>query len=159
MSDILTLARAHYGRMRNQKIEIPEWSGEDGAPAVIHFSPLTLRQRQKLNARAGADNPARVMALAVILFALDAEGKPLFEGQRHDPRGARVGRRAGRDRADRRRDARRDRRRELGKLIAGDEETRNLYALALALHKSLGEILDLPAEEIRGWMAYLSRKD
>lgn len=79
MSDILALARAHYGRMRNQTIEISEWSGEDGAPAVIHFSPLTLRQRQKLNARAGADNPARVMALAVILFALDVEGKPLFE--------------------------------------------------------------------------------
>lgn len=78
MSDILALARTHYGRMRNQKIEIPEWSGEDGAPAVIHFSPLTLRQRQKLNARAGADNPARVMGLAVILFALDAEGKPLL---------------------------------------------------------------------------------
>lgn len=79
MSDLLVLARAHYGRLRGQTIEIPEWAGEDGAPAVIHFSPLTLRQRQKLNARAGADNPARVMSLAVILFALDAEGAPVFE--------------------------------------------------------------------------------
>ncbi|TPE52591.1 hypothetical protein [Amaricoccus solimangrovi] len=79
MSDILTHARAHYGRMRDQTIEIPEWSAEDGAPLVVHFSPLTLRQRQKLNARAGTDNPGRLMALAVILFARDAEGKPLLE--------------------------------------------------------------------------------
>jgi hypothetical protein len=69
MSDILDLARAHYERMRNQKLEIPEWSAQDGKPAEVYFSPLALRQRQKLAARAGDNNPARTMALAVILFA------------------------------------------------------------------------------------------
>lgn len=79
MSDILDLARAHYSRMRNQKLEIPEWAGEDGAPAEITFSPLTLRQRQKLQARVNGDNPARLMALCVILFAKRADGSALFE--------------------------------------------------------------------------------
>lgn len=40
-------------------------------------------------------------------------------------------------------------------MIAGDPEARFLYALALRLGKSLGEVLDLPAEELRGWSIYL----
>lgn len=79
MSDVLDLARAHYERMRNQNLEIPEWSPEGGAPFEIFYSPLTLRQRQRLNARVNGENPARLMALAVILFARKANGDPLFE--------------------------------------------------------------------------------
>lgn len=37
-----------------------------------------------------------------------------------------------------------------------DPETRNLYQVAATLGKSVGEVLDLPAEEIRGWVAFLS---
>lgn len=79
MSDILTLARAHYDGMRNQLIEVPEWAPEGGAPLAVHYAPLSLRQRQKLTARAGEGNPARLMALCVILFAKDEAGAPLFE--------------------------------------------------------------------------------
>ena len=50
-----------------------------GAPVEVWFAPVTLRQRQKLNARVSGDNPARLMALCVILFAKRANGEPLFE--------------------------------------------------------------------------------
>lgn len=78
MTDILDHARAHYQRMQNQRLEIPEWGDEDGKPAEVYFAPVTLRQRQKLNARAGDNNPGRTLALAVILFARKADGSPLF---------------------------------------------------------------------------------
>lgn len=40
-------------------------------------------------------------------------------------------------------------------MIAGDDETRSLYALALTLGVTLGHVLDMPAEELRGWIAFL----
>ncbi|MBP7001717.1 hypothetical protein [Amaricoccus sp.] len=79
MSDMLERARAHFDRMRNQKIAVPEWADEDGAGGEVYFAPVTLRQRQKLAARAGDKNDARLMAFAVILFARKADGSPAFE--------------------------------------------------------------------------------
>lgn len=40
-------------------------------------------------------------------------------------------------------------------MIAGDAETRDLYALAMILGLTLGQVLDLPVEEIRGWQVFL----
>ncbi len=40
--------------------------------------------------------------------------------------------------------------------MEGDAETRMIYDIASHLKKSLAEVLDFPAEEIRGWAAYLS---
>jgi hypothetical protein len=37
-----------------------------------------------------------------------------------------------------------------------DPETFGLYGIASHLGKSVSEVLDLPAEEIRGWVAYLT---
>jgi hypothetical protein len=76
MSDILTAARGHFERLRRQTVEVPEW-GEDGAPAVLYFDPPTLRQRHIVKHRANG-NEARLLALAVILWAKDADGKPAF---------------------------------------------------------------------------------
>lgn len=40
--------------------------------------------------------------------------------------------------------------------MEGDPETRTIYRIASHLKKTVGQVLDLPAEEIRGWVSYLS---
>lgn len=44
-------------------------------------------------------------------------------------------------------------------MIAGDDETRSLYALALTLGVTLGHVLDMPVEELRGWVAFLEWRE
>lgn len=41
--------------------------------------------------------------------------------------------------------------------MKGDAETLNIYQIASHLRKSIGEVLDLPAEEIRGWTVFLAK--
>jgi len=74
--DILERATAHFDRLRNQTVEVPEW-GEEGAPLVVHFDPLTLADRRQLKTRYKEDE-ARLLAGCVMLFAKDADGKKLF---------------------------------------------------------------------------------
>lgn len=74
--DILTLARAHFDKMRGQTIEVPEW-GDDSGPLVAHYDPPTLRVRQAITHRAGKLE-SRQMALTVILCLKGADGKPVF---------------------------------------------------------------------------------
>jgi len=38
-----------------------------------------------------------------------------------------------------------------------DHESRFIYDLAAYLKKTVGEILDMPAEEFRGWSIYLTQ--
>lgn len=40
--------------------------------------------------------------------------------------------------------------------MADDPETRTVYQIGFHLGKSASEVLDLPAEEVRGWVAFLS---
>lgn len=40
--------------------------------------------------------------------------------------------------------------------MGGDPESRMVYQIGFHLGKSVAEVLDLPAEEIRGWVAFLS---
>lgn len=40
--------------------------------------------------------------------------------------------------------------------MEGDAETQAIYRIASHLKKSIGWVLDLPTEELRGWVAYLS---
>lgn len=80
---ILGHARAHFERLRGQRVEVPEW-GDDAGPLVVHFDPLSLRARQRLDARAGKVaggdvNRGRLVALVVILHARGADGALLFE--------------------------------------------------------------------------------
>ena len=42
--------------------------------------------------------------------------------------------------------------------MENDPETRNVYGIASHLGKSVREVIDFPAEEIRGWIAFLSLK-
>lgn len=38
-----------------------------------------------------------------------------------------------------------------------DHESRFIYDLAAYLKKTVGEILDMPAEEFRGWSIYMTQ--
>ena len=40
--------------------------------------------------------------------------------------------------------------------MEGDAETRMIYQIASHLKKTIGEVLDFPTEEIRGWAAFLA---
>lgn len=77
MSALLSQARAHFERMSNQSITVPEWGDAAGNPAVIHFAPLTLRDRQKLRQRAG-DSESKLTLLTVMCHAKDPDGALLF---------------------------------------------------------------------------------
>lgn len=39
--------------------------------------------------------------------------------------------------------------------MESDDETRNIYRIASHLKLTIGQVLDLPAEEIRGWVVFL----
>lgn len=68
---------AHYSAPGVQSIEVPEW-GEDDKPMVIYWNPITLQEKQRL-ATVGMDEGMVVRLVdALILKALDAEGKKLF---------------------------------------------------------------------------------
>lgn len=42
--------------------------------------------------------------------------------------------------------------------MARDAEMRAIYDIAFALKKSIQDILNMPAEEVAGWSAYLSQR-
>lgn len=91
MSSILDRAKAHYADQPRREIKVPEWGDHDG-PAVITWSPLTVRDRERIYA---ADEKGRapaggiVILRAVIIKACDASGNKLFDGMaEHDLRHA-----------------------------------------------------------------------
>ena len=71
---------AGYAQDRKM-IEVSKWIGEDGKPLVIYFSPLKVREMDKLqrkhkNILEGNNMSAIVDAL--IMKCEDIDGKPLF---------------------------------------------------------------------------------
>lgn len=74
---IIDRARAHYQAHGTQSIEVPEW-GEDGQPLIVYWTPVTMSERQRVVSRAADGKSADAMAHAVILKAMDAQGKPMF---------------------------------------------------------------------------------
>lgn len=42
--------------------------------------------------------------------------------------------------------------------MSDDAETRTIYQIGFHLGKSVSEVLDLPAEELRGWVAFLAHQ-
>lgn len=77
MSDVLQLATDHFDKLRGQKVEVPEW-GEDGAPLVIHFDPVSLLKRQQIQSQAKGKE-ARMLALTVIKCAKFENGEAMFK--------------------------------------------------------------------------------
>lgn len=85
MTDILTTARAHAAKMKNQHIEIPEWLDGEGNPVKIYFDPLSMRQRQSLQAQAtkgkgdsAVTDNCLLVALTVAKHAKDEGGNAIF---------------------------------------------------------------------------------
>jgi hypothetical protein len=71
-SDLSPAVAAHFGSLKNQHIEVPEWS-TDELPCVIHFDPLTVQERIEL-----ADDQPDFLARVLIRKALKPDGSKWF---------------------------------------------------------------------------------
>jgi len=74
---VLDRMKAHFSDIGVRHIEVPEW-GEDGQPLVIYFSPLTLEEKQKLQTIGERDGYVARLADALVMKAMDKDGKKLF---------------------------------------------------------------------------------
>jgi len=81
MSEILRRAIEHFDSQKGKTISVPEWGDGPGRPLVIHYDPLTMRERRKVFTKAAA-NDLGAMVDVLILKAKDATGNPLF-GEEH----------------------------------------------------------------------------
>lgn len=79
MSDALSALTAHYDRMRRQSYTVPGVTQEDGTPLVIWYDPPTNADGQKIRARAGTQDEAKVTLYTVIYLAKDENGNRLFQ--------------------------------------------------------------------------------
>ncbi len=76
-------ARAHFAAIGVRHVDVPEW-GERGADGVvtkplrIYFNPMTLAEKQKLQNVGEREGYIARLADALIMKALDAQGKPLY---------------------------------------------------------------------------------
>jgi hypothetical protein len=76
-------AKAHYTDLGVQSQEVPEWGepadGENPVkPLIIYWKPITLSEKQQLQTIGERDGYVARLADALIMKALDAEGKKLF---------------------------------------------------------------------------------
>lgn len=69
--------KAHFTDIGVRHIEVPEW-GEDGKPLLVYFRPMTLAEKQKLLSIGERDGLVARLADALVMKAMDAEGKKLF---------------------------------------------------------------------------------
>ncbi|MGL4406021.1 MAG: hypothetical protein ACRCT6_09690 [Notoacmeibacter sp.] len=75
--NMIDRAKAHYKALANEpkRIEIPEW-GEDGEPAVVFVTPITLAERNKMKR---VENGNELAAEILIMKAQDKDGNPVFK--------------------------------------------------------------------------------
>lgn len=76
-------AKAHFTDYGIQSIEVPEWGepadgDQPGKPLVVYWKPITLAEKQRLQAVGEADGYIARLADCLILKAVDADGKKLF---------------------------------------------------------------------------------
>ena len=76
-SAILATAKAHFYKMQNQEIEIPEWSEDQNKPLVAYYSAPSLKIRQEITKRSKGQE-SRQMALTLILCLEDEERNKMF---------------------------------------------------------------------------------
>ncbi len=79
MSKTIDFAKAHFSAKDRLAIEVPEWKadGTEG-PLVIHASPITLAERQKIDNYRERWGSMEGLAYTLILKAEDGDGKKLF---------------------------------------------------------------------------------
>ena len=69
-------AKKHFSSLETRRIEVPEW-GDENEPLVIFVNPLTLQETATLF-ELSKSNEMEMLAQAIILKALDGEGKKHF---------------------------------------------------------------------------------
>jgi hypothetical protein len=77
VSSVIEQMKRHFAAFGTQSIEVPEW-GEDGKPLVIYYTPMTLAEKQRLDYALEREGRVGRLADALIMKALDAQGKPLY---------------------------------------------------------------------------------
>lgn len=75
--DLIGRMKRHFADLGVQTIEVPEW-GEEGKPLVIYFKPITLGEKQRLMTLGEREGYIARLADALVMKALDADGKKLF---------------------------------------------------------------------------------
>ena len=78
MSKAIDFARAHFSAKARITVEVPEWPVEGGGPLVVHASPLTLAEKQRIDKYRETWGKMEALAYTLIIKAEDAEGKKLF---------------------------------------------------------------------------------
>ena len=100
MTTILERAKAHYAGLPRLRLSVPEWGSAPDKPAVITWTPLTVRDQERIYALNEDGSPARagqIRIRAVILKACDDGEAKLFDDMaehdlRHNVDGDIVGR-------------------------------------------------------------------
>jgi len=75
---IIDRARLHFSASELRHVEVPEW-GDEGAPLVVYFSPLTLAEKQLIVNRSQAEGSVAAQAHVLVLKARHADGRPMFD--------------------------------------------------------------------------------
>ena len=76
---ILDRAKTHFENIGIQSIEVPEWSDDDGKPAIIFWNPINLYEKNKLFKKSDNLNDVSILADIVVMKALDKDGKKIFK--------------------------------------------------------------------------------
>jgi len=75
---IIDRARLHFSASEQRHVEVPEW-GDEGAPLVVYFTPLTLSEKQLIVNRSQAEGSVAAQAHVLVMKARHADGKPMFD--------------------------------------------------------------------------------
>ena len=76
---ILDRAKTHFENIGIQSIDVPEWSDDDGKPAIIYWNPINLYEKNKLFKKSDNMNDVSILADIVVMKALDKDGKKIFK--------------------------------------------------------------------------------
>lgn len=75
---ILDRAKAHFELQGLRKIEVSQWSDEDGRPTVLYSKPVTMQDRKKLREIAEADEFEFMVRLVILKCELE-DGSKAFD--------------------------------------------------------------------------------
>lgn len=89
MSKGIEAVRARYTGLDRQRIEVPEWGGQDG-PFVLWAKPWTLEDERGITRAMRDDNPEGFAAV-VLAKAEDEDGAPMFDARADKPVIMRIG--------------------------------------------------------------------
>lgn len=71
-------AMGHFSRRQAVRIEVDQWTDDQGRPLVVMATPLNLRQQDELDRMNRRYKTFELMAHILIRFAKDEQCQPLF---------------------------------------------------------------------------------